>query len=40
VIYMIFLSALMLVPLVLWIGAAIAVARRGQRRTPPPTPAG
>lgn len=40
VIYMIFLSALMLVPLMLWIGAAIVVARRGQRRTPPPTPAG
>ena len=39
VIYMVFLSILMLVPFALWLGAAIAVSRRG-RRTPPPTPAG
>jgi hypothetical protein len=40
VIYMIFLSALMLVPFALWLGAAVAVTRRRARRTPPPTPVG
>ena len=40
VIYMVFLSALMLVPVVLWLGAAIAVTRRNTGRTPPVPPAG
>ena len=39
VIYMVFLSILMLVPLVLWLGAAIAVTRRRQRRSPQPVAA-
>jgi hypothetical protein len=40
VIYMAFLSILMLVPVFLWIGAAIAVTKRRQRRTPQPVTTG
>jgi hypothetical protein len=35
-IYMIFLSALMLVPFAIWIGAAVASTKRGRQLPPPP----
>jgi ABC-type uncharacterized transport system permease subunit len=38
-IYMIFLTVLMLVPLFVWLGAAVATTRRRQEQVPPP-PAG
>lgn len=39
-VYMIFLSILMLVPVFLWLGAAVATTRRQQRQAVPPTPRG
>ena len=35
-IYMIFLSALMLIPLFVWLGAAVATTHRRQQQLPPP----
>jgi hypothetical protein len=40
IVYMIFLSILMLTPLFLWVGAAIATTKRQQRQVAPPTPRG
>ena len=39
VVYMVFLTILMLVPVFLWVGAAIATTRRHQVQEPPPPPA-
>lgn len=38
IVYMVFLSILMLTPLFLWLGAAIATTKRQQTRTPQPAP--
>ena len=39
-VYMIFLSILMLTPVFLWMGAAVASTRRQQRQAAPPMPNG
>jgi hypothetical protein len=40
IVYMVFLSILMLTPLFLWIGAAVAATKQQQGRVAPTTPRG
>jgi hypothetical protein len=39
-VYMAFLTILMMTPMVLWLGYAVSTTKRRQRQAPPPTPRG